>query len=117
MQNLQSWLADLTLGNWKMLENSDEIRQRIKNAQLNGIKYVSSINEAKQYLRSVTAPIIIQFKSLTLGAEDRMEVDALSNAVMKRDIFIFYDEADMLQTKYQRAKSTAAIFKNGAKRN
>lgn len=99
------------------IEASEDIKIRFLNALANGKKVVSSIQQAERLIQEALTPTVIQFSSLSLGAEDKMYVDALINSVRDRDIYILYDEADMIQTKDQRVRSTAAMLNIGRKRN
>lgn len=69
-------------------------------------------NTKKSDVSNFELPMVIQFSTLSLCAEDKMNVEALSKAHLDRDIFVLYDEADFIQTKEQRYSSAAKFLNN-----
>ncbi len=97
-----------------MNDMPDGLRKGLENKA-----YVDSIEQAKKTIAKATEPTMIEFKPLYLGAEDKPKLNQLIGMIKdnNEDIYVSYDEADLLETKKERTDRAVSSMKLFRKTN
>ncbi len=76
---------------------------------------VTSFDKALQEVNNAEKPTLVIIQTLSLGAEHKSLISDLVESGLEKKVVVQFDEADLIQTKEQRAKNVIGKIHGSSK--